>query len=544
MSMDMPSREPRDVEVLIVGAGPTGLVAANLLGQAGVRTLLIEQASGLSAIPKALMVDDEFFRLLHKLGLGEKLAQHGVYPVGYDFYSPLGPRVGHIAGRTTENGFPSRTATFQPEFENILFDGLRRFPSVEALFDQKLESFADNGGEVGALVRDSDGQASYVRADYLIAADGSHSLCRKVLVIPFDELAPVEVRHVVIDIADDPNHSTTAELKLGWRRNANSLPAPGGRRRYEFSLRPEEDIEQALSAATLDGFFRQFFGVPCPRNIIRKTVYAFHARLARQMSKGRVFLAGDAAHIMPVIGSQGMNSGARDVHNLAWKLALVLRAGADPSILASYDIERRPQVESTIRAVTAALHLQKARSIPATIVRDIAAMALNLLPPIARYVRDMRYIPKPFLEQGLVAPHTRSGEASLVGRLLPLPQIRSGNAIVPLDDVLGPGFAIVGIEPVSAPPNLRDALWYALSAQVATIWRRRRTDVEAGRGVQACEVADGRFDAVLAAHRGEWLIVRPDRIVAAAVEARSFPDATRFFTQAFGIPPSLRQAAE
>jgi 3-(3-hydroxy-phenyl)propionate hydroxylase len=544
MSTDMLTREPRHVEILIVGAGPTGLVAANLLGQTGIRTLVVEQASGLSATPKALMVDDEFFRLLHKLGLGEKLAEHGVYPVGYDYYSPLGPRVGRIAGRITDHGFPSRTATFQPEFETILFDGLRRFPSVEVLFDRKLESFADDGVGIGALIRDSEGQASFVRADYLIAADGSHSLCRKVLVIPFDELAPVEVRHVVIDVAGDPNRSKTADLKLGWRRNANSLPAPGGRRRYEFSLRPEEDTERALSAATLDGFFRQFFGVPCPRNVIRKTVYAFHSRLARQMSKGRVFLAGDAAHIMPVIGSQGMNSGARDVNNLAWKLALVLRAGADPSILTSYDIERRPQVESTIRAVTVALHLQKARSIPATILRDVVAMVLNLFPPIARYVRDMRYIPKPFLEKGLVASHTRSDETSLVGGLLALPQIRNGNAIVPLDDILGHGFSIVGIEPIGSPTGVRDALWYALGAQVATVWRERRPEEEAASGVPAFQIADDRFDAVFAAHSGQWLIVRPDRIVAAAVEGGSFYEVTRFFEQAFGFPRSFSQAAE
>ncbi len=335
------------------------MVAANLLGQAGIRTLLIEQAEGLSAIPKALMVDDEFFRLLHKLGLGEKLADHGVYPVAYDYYSPLGPRVGRIAGRITEHGFPSRTATFQPEFERILFEGLRRFQSVETVFSRTLESFADDGAGVSALLRDDAGHASHIHADYLIAADGSHSLCRKALVVPFDELAPVEIRHVVIDVADDPNRSKIADLKLGWRRNANSLPAPGGRRRYEFSLRADEEVEQVLSSAALDGFFQQFFGVPCPQNIIRKTVYAFHSRLARQMSKGRVFLAGDAAHIMPVIGSQGMNSGARDVNN--WRGSSHWSCAQAPTrqSLSRYDAERRPQVESTIRAVTTALHLQK-----------------------------------------------------------------------------------------------------------------------------------------------------------------------------------------
>lgn len=543
MSARDTSREPREVEVLIVGAGPTGLAAANLLGEAGIRTLLIEQASGLSAIPKALMVDDEFFRLLHKLGLGERLAEHGVHPVGYDYYSPLGPRVGRIAGRITEHGFPSRTATFQPEFEAILMDGVRRFPSVEVRFGGALQSFDDDGIGVRALVRTPGGATSRVRADYLIAADGSHSLCRKALGIAFDELAPVEVRHVVVDVAGDPNRSKTADLRLSWRRNANSLPAPGGRRRYEFSLRAGEDADEALSEAALDGFFQQFFGVPCPRNVIRKTVYAFHSRLAQRMSKGRVFLAGDAAHIMPVIGSQGMNSGARDVNNLAWKLALVLRAGADPSILASYDTERRPQVASTIRAVTAAMNLQKARSIPATIVRDVAAMALTRIPPVARYVRDMRYIPKPFLDQGLVAPHTRTGEASLVGRLLPLPGARSGSAVVPLDDLLGSGFAILGVEPANPPLGVRDPLWHAVNARVAAV---RRGRVEAGkeRGVPTVEIVDDRFDEVFAAHRGQWLIVRPDRIVAAAVDAGSFQEVTRFFARLFGLSRSLPQAAE
>lgn len=543
MSAEILNREPQEVEVLIVGAGPTGLVAANLLGQAGIRTLLIEQASGLSAIPKALMVDDEFFRLLHKLGLGEKLSNHGVYPVGYDYYSPLGPRVGRIAGRITEHGFASRTATFQPEFEKILFDGLVRFPTVEVLFGRKLESFTDGSLGVSALVRHTGGETSYVRANYLIAADGSHSVCRKALGIAFDELAPVEVRHVVVDVADDPNRSKIADLRLGWRRNGNSLPAPGGRRRYEFSLRLEEDAEQALSEASLDKFFQQFFGVPCPRNIIRKTVYAFHSRLAKEMSKGRVFLAGDAAHIMPVIGSQGMNSGARDVNNLAWKLTLVLRAGADPSILSSYDTERRPQVAGTIRAVTAALHLQKARRIPATIARDLAALFLNLFPPVARYVRDMRYIPKPFLQQGLVASQTRRDEASFVGRLLPMPHVRDGDIEVPLDDFLGPGFAIIGVEPDIVPAGLHDPLWYALDARFAAV-RRKSVSVENKLGVPAFKIADNRFDDVSIAHRGQLLIVRPDRIVAAAVDAGSFHDVTRFFERLFGISRSVPQAAE
>jgi 3-(3-hydroxy-phenyl)propionate hydroxylase len=537
------ARQPHQTEVLIVGAGPTGLVAANLLGRAGIRALLIEQSPTLSALPKALMVDDEFFRLLHTLGLGDALAAHGVHPVGYDYFSPLGPRVGRIAGRMTENGFPSRTATFQPEFEQILCGGIKRFPNVKVLFERELVSFSEGSLGIEALIRDAAGVQTRVRAAYLIAADGSHSACRKALGIAFEELAPVEVRHVVVDVADDPNRSTISDLKLGWRRNASSLPAPGGRRRYEFSLRADESAEQMLSDTALDRLFQQFFGVKCPRNIIRKTVYAFHSRLAKQMSKGRAFLAGDAAHIMPVIGSQGMNSGARDVNNLAWKLALVLRAGADPSILTTYDIERRPQVGNTIRVVTAALRLQKARSIPATIARDVVALFLNLFPPVTRYVRDMRYIPKPFLQDGLIAAQTRNGEGSFVGRLLPLPVVRDGGTEGPLDDLLGTGFAILGIEPGVLPAGVRDPLWYALGAQVVAV-SRVAGEAERTLGVPTAPVIDTRFDEVFSAHRGQWLIVRPDRIVAAAADAASFRDVTSFFGRLCGISRSLPQAAE
>jgi 3-(3-hydroxy-phenyl)propionate hydroxylase len=543
MPAGVTARQPIEVEVLIVGAGPTGLVAANLLGQAGITALLIEQGPGLSALPKALMVDDEFFRLLQTLGLGDALRAHGVYPVGYDYFSPLGPRVGRIAGRITENGFPSRTATFQPEFEQILHAGIGRFPNVEVLFGRTLESFSEGGFGIDALVRDTAGEESRVRASYLIAADGSHSTCRKALGVAFEELAPVEVRHVVVDVADDPNESRTSDLKLGWRRNGSSLPAPGRRRRYEFSLQADETAEQMLSDPALDRLFRQFFGVDCPPNVIRKTVYAFHSRLAQQMSKGRVFLAGDAAHIMPVIGSQGMNSGARDVNNLAWKLALVLRAGADPSILGTYDTERRPQVASTIRVVTTALNLQKSRSIPATIIRDVAALFLNLFPPVARYVRDMRYIPKPFLQDGLIASQTRNGEDSFVGRLLPLPVVHDGHDELPLDDVLGPGFAILGVEPDVLPASAGDPLWHALGSRLAAV-SRGVGEMGQATGVATAMVVDTRFNEVFAAHRGQWLIVRPDRIVAAAVDAGSFPSVTRFFAERYGVSRSFPQAAE
>jgi 3-(3-hydroxy-phenyl)propionate hydroxylase len=175
----------------------------------------------------------------------------------------------------------------------------------------------------------------------------------------------------------------------------------------------------------------------------------------------------------------------------------------------------------------------------------VTAMILNLIPSVARYVRDMRYIPKPFLDQGLVAPHTRNGEGSLVGRLLPMPRIRSGKADTRLDDILGPDFAIVGIETAEFPAELHAPIWSALGARAATVWKSPHAlSNDGARGLPAFGIADDRFDEVFAAHRGQWLIVRPDRIVAAAVDISSFQEVTRFFERLLGVSQLVSQAAE
>src|SRR5690606_31893869 len=104
----------------IVGTGPAGLTLASILGKQGVRTLVLERDKELSPLPKALNIDDEFFRLLHTLGVGAEMKAHAKYPISYDYVSPLGLSLGFVQGRITEHNFPNRAAIFQPEFEQIL----------------------------------------------------------------------------------------------------------------------------------------------------------------------------------------------------------------------------------------------------------------------------------------------------------------------------------------------------------------------------------------------------------------------------------------
>jgi len=156
--------------------------------------------------------------------------------------------------------------------------------------------------------------------------DGARSVCRKMLGIDYEEVVKYGDRHIVIDVENDSDTSRVALTQLGWRRNFMSLPMPGGRRRFEFSVSDSDDADDIMSDETLARLFRPYRNF-ADMKIIRKVVYSFRARLAERLSKGRVFLLGDSAHIMPVFGSQGMNSGVRDANNIAWKLRRFSKGG-------------------------------------------------------------------------------------------------------------------------------------------------------------------------------------------------------------------------
>src|SRR6185503_4224770 len=136
-----------------------------------------------------------------------------------------------------------------------------------------------------------------------------------------------------------------------------------------------------------------------------------------RLQNGRVFLLGDAAHVMPPFGSSGMNTGARGAYNLCWKIAFVLRGLARPDILDSYDPERRPQIEAVVRYSMLVGRLANIRSWPLAVVRDAFFAAVNLIPRVKRYFREMRYMPRPVITRGLIV--ARRDRPGLVGRVFP-----------------------------------------------------------------------------------------------------------------------------
>ncbi|MCO7642845.1 FAD-dependent monooxygenase [Pseudomonas sp. S 311-6] len=512
-------------EVIVVGTGPAGLLLANILGRNGVRTLVLERDAGLSGQPKALNVDDEFFRLLHTLGLGPAMRSHAKFPISYDYISPLGQRLAFIQGRDTEHNFPNRAAIFQPEFERFLADHAMATGHVTILFDREVQALQNDGEIVSVRARNAAGADFEYTAQYAVGADGGRSTCRKLLNIPLQQIDPFDVRHVVVDVRNDVDDSALALTKMGWRRNFFSMPAPNGRR-FEFSLLPGESAEQLLDDATLRRLFRPWRNYD-QLDVIRKVVHTFRSCIAETFQQGRVFLVGDAAHLMPIFGSQGMNSGARDANNLGWKLVRVLRHGANPEILDSYQSERWNAVLETIRMATANGKLQRVKSIPMSLLRDLVFGVLRLIPPAQRYIREMRYIPKPFLRSPLIAAGRESGQKDeLIGRVAPNPSVHHQGTIQSLDDLAGYGFAIIGLGVATVPTALA-RLADVLQARIILLSKadQPQSDSQAQPAatsstpvpaILTASLADHRFDAIWQHYSGQWLLQRPDRIIAAA----------------------------
>jgi 3-(3-hydroxy-phenyl)propionate hydroxylase len=527
--MDGPtSVPPQETDVVIIGAGPAGLVAANLLGLYGVRTVLIERSGLTSDQPKAVIMDDEFLRLVHRLGSFEALRPHLTsVPFGIHFYSPLGFELVKAEGFMTPNGFANRNSVSQPMLEKILLENLQRFTSVTVCYRTSAKGLVQTASEVQLTVEDDRQQERRILAQYVLGCDGVHSFVREALDIAFEGVRLNEP-HLVIDFAEFPDQSPFSRFFCDPRRPFNSILMPYGGRRIEFMLMDGDDREAIKSLASIERLVKRHTPYADVKlKVVRSAVYGYSARVAERLQKHRAFLLGDAAHVMPPFGSSGMNTGARDANNLCWKIALVLNNFAGADILDSYDPERRPQIEAVVKYSVLVGRLANIRSWPLAMVRDAFFAAANLIPSVRRYFREMRYMPKPGIERGLIVAHR--GRSSLVGRVFPRLTLREGDAEPDFDELCGQGFALIGIDvdqnalrKVSQLP-----IWMKIKPAVLNV----RLSVGGG----GFALGDDREKTLLVPHAGEIVIVRPDRYTAAAVSPLDMLSQASMLGEAVGL---------
>ncbi|MBT8469796.1 MAG: bifunctional 3-(3-hydroxy-phenyl)propionate/3-hydroxycinnamic acid hydroxylase, partial [Deltaproteobacteria bacterium] len=335
----------KETEVLVVGFGPVGATIANLLGRYGVRTLAIDMATSIFPQPRAIALDNEALRILQAAGLPEGAFETIAIPeVRY-----RSPYVGELARLQTGgclDGHPKLVTFYQPELESALRSRVCDYPSVTVALGVELVELVEEADGVRAHLRRDDGTEHTVLARYLIGADGSKSRVRKALGVGFDGRTYAE-DWLIVDAKLDSSSIDHIEFLCDPRRPAPHMPAPGGRQRWEFMLHPGESAEQMERPETVRELLSPW-GSPDDMEVERTAVYRFHARTVERFQKGRVFLAGDAAHITPPFAGQGLVAGLRDALNLCWKLAWVLRGRAEPGILGSYDQERRPHAKAMI----------------------------------------------------------------------------------------------------------------------------------------------------------------------------------------------------
>lgn len=338
-----------DCDVLIAGGGPTGVTLAVLLAKRGVKVIVAEKEGAIYPLPRAAHIDHEGMRILQEAGAADAVMATCRRASRYEFRNARGEVLLCFEGsdRIGPGGWPGANMIHQPSVEQALRTSLAACPQAELHGNWEVGAFAEDAEGVTAEIATPAGPRT-IRTRWLIGADGARSPVRKALVIVFDDLDFEEPWLVVDVLVDDPSRLPSANLQICDPKRPTTCVLMGeGRHRWEFMILPGETAEQVSDDAFIAQLMKPW-NVEGAVRLERKAVYTFRARIAREWRKGRVCLAGDAAHQTPPFAGQGMCSGLRDAANLAWKLAAVIRDGAPESLLDSYQPEREPNLRATI----------------------------------------------------------------------------------------------------------------------------------------------------------------------------------------------------
>lgn len=502
--------------VVVVGAGPTGLTLANLLVRYGVEVLLIERNESTVQEPRAVSIDDESLRTMQAIGVVDEVLQHVVLGYGSDYFTPSGSCFLQVRPTGREYGYPKRSAFRQPVFERQLrefFCARAGETRSAAWFSTELIDFQLGKDCVDLVLRRADGSRAEVSARYVAACDGGRSLVREKLGIGLSG-STFRERWLILDLEETRDPTRDTKVFCDPARPCLSLPGPDRTRRFEFMLHDGENEPEVTSSAFTRALLQGHGEENTP--IRRSRVYTFHARMADRWRDGRIFLAGDAAHLSPPFAGQGMNSGIRDAHNLAWKLAAVIQRHMGPRLLETYEQERRPHAWEMIRLAMRMGKVMMPRSAWSAFGLQASFRLLGLVPPARSYFAEMKYKPKPRFASGFLVRTENRTAGRLVGRLFPQPEVRGANGVALLDEFLGDGFTLLSLP--QASPKLFDRLpanlWEPLRMRRLAI-RTAGDSAAVPDGVVRVEVPDGVLSSAIGSLRPGLLLLRPDRYVAA-----------------------------
>lgn len=376
----------RSTDVLIVGAGPTGLVLAIWLTRLGVRVQIIARSRGPGTASRALVVHARTLELYEPLGLAQAAVAAGKQAAAMNLWAG-GQQRAHLTLGDAGAGlspYPFFLVFSQEEHEQLLVQRLRAL-GVDVHWGCELIGFADHGTHVTGFVRDSSGVDHSCEANYLAGCDGAHSLVREGLGLEFSGgtyphtffVADIEGTGTPLN-GEGHVYASRAEVLL-------ILPMAGSQRARLVGM--ADSTQGTTEAEQLEALSR--LAARSMQLAVEKvnwfSTYQIHHRVAASFRRGRVFLAGDAGHIHSPVGGQGMNTGIGDAINLAWKLAAVLHGQAGEALLDSYDEERLPFARLLVNTTDRVFTLVTSRGPLAEFLR--AQVLPLLLPVVGRYLR-------------------------------------------------------------------------------------------------------------------------------------------------------------
>lgn len=330
--------------VLIVGAGPTGLMAACQLARFGIPFRIIEQHTGPTAQSRALVIQARSLEIFAQMGIAKRAVAEGkvASALNYVVNGTLAQRVPLGAFGQGLSAFPYLLMLEQSKTEPLLIDDLTAHGG-QVEWETELTAITQDPHGVSATIKRPDGTDETMRADWLIGADGAKSIVRHLLAIPFGGETYKESLFVLDCTVSWPFRDDEATIALSDTAFGLFFPMTNGRCRVAGIVSAEyaERDDITYEAATKDYAknLKMDITLSDPQWI---SLYHAHHRYVSTFRKRRCFLAGDAAHVHSPAGAQGMNTGLQDSYNLAWKLALVCRGQASEALLDTYNEERLP----------------------------------------------------------------------------------------------------------------------------------------------------------------------------------------------------------
>jgi len=347
----------KEYDVTIIGLGPTGGTLANLIALQGFSVLILEREKSFYPLPRAVHFDDEIMRVFQTIGITNDFLKYTIINKGTRFVNSKGkivldwprPRI------VTENGWYPSYRFNQPDLEKQLRKKLKKYKKVKIKQNSEVTKIKNFKNYVKINFKNIiDNNIDEIKSKYVIGCDGANSITRSQMNTKMDNLGFTQ-KWAVVDLILKKEKKKLPDRTIQYsnsKQPATYCRNVGKRRRWEFAIKNNQTEKKILSNSYIWSFLKPWL----KKNealIERKTIYTFKSAISRKWKKKRIFIAGDAAHLMPPFMGQGMCAGIRDVSNLAWKISKCLKSKYSEKLLKTYQSERfsnvKEYIETTMR---------------------------------------------------------------------------------------------------------------------------------------------------------------------------------------------------